>query len=81
MNEDQSGGEGPITGHHRVGYANRLKNHAEGFNRAIEDALRQADEQGRIVLEGTYETEIRFSVEIKYTNPPWIGDYRAAIDP
>ena len=81
MKEDQSGGETGVTGHYRVEYEDRLSNHADGFSMALQRALKKAEKQGLIRLDGQYDAEVRFSVGIEFTNPPWIGDYRVWIDP
>jgi len=78
MNEDQTGGTG-ITGHYTVDEP--MRNHAEGFSRALENALEEAEKQGVIKRGGQYESEVRYSVGIEFTNPPWVGDYRVWLDP
>ena len=81
MEEDQSGGETGVTGHYKVDYDSRLSNHSDGFSRALENALAEAARRKLIEPGRSYDGEIRFSVGIEYTNPPWIGDYRAHLDP
>jgi hypothetical protein len=82
VKEDQSGSETGVTGHYQVvDYDNRLRNHSDGFSRALEDALDQAKRRELIAPGQSYDSEIRFSVGIEYTNPPWIGDYRVYLDP
>jgi len=78
MNEDQSGGETGFTGRYK---AQGQQDHAKGFNKALQNALEQAQEHGAIRVGGSYDSEVRFSVGIEVTNPPWVGDYRVWIDP
>lgn len=81
MKEDQSGGETGVTGHYEVDYDSRLRNHSDGFSKALENALGEAARRKLIEPGRSYDSEIRFSVGIEYTNPPWIGDYRVHLDP
>ena len=82
MKEDQSGGETGVTGHYVVdSYDSRLRSHSDGFSKALENALEEAKERKLIERGRSYDSEIRFSVGIEFTNPPWIGDYGAWIDP
>ncbi len=78
MNEDQGGGAG-VTGSYRVDEP--MRDHTEGFNLALDDALQEAERQGLIKRGGEYDSEVRYSVGIRFTNPPWVGDYRVWIDP
>ena len=78
MNEDQGGGTG-ITGHYTA--REPMDNHAEGFSRALDKALEEAAKQGLIQKGGEYESDVSYSIGIRYTNPPWVGDYRAWINP
>lgn len=78
MNVDQSGSEGGFLGRYtEQGH----QDHARGFSKALQDALQQARENGRIEPGRSYDSEVRFSIGIEVTNPPWVGDYRVWIDP
>jgi hypothetical protein len=79
MNEDQSGGETRFIGHYPV--ERPVQGHADGFSRALQDALQQAQERGVIEVGGKYESEVHFSIDIEVTNPPWVGDYKVSIEP
>ena len=78
MNEDQGGGTG-ITGRYTT--REPMDNHAEGFSRALDNALEAAAKEGLIKKDSEYESDVRYSIGIRYTNPPWVGDYIAWIDP
>ena len=78
MNEDQSGGETGFTGRYvEQGH----QDHAKGFSKALQDALQQARDRGVIDVGRHYDSEVRLSIGIEVTNPPWVGDYRVWIDP
>ncbi len=82
MNEDQSGGETGITGSYEIAdFEERLRNHSDGFSKALEDALDKAAKEKRILPGKEYDSVVRQSIVIKYTNPPWVGDYKVWIDP
>lgn len=77
MNEDQSGEPGYIGRYSEQGH----QDHAKGFSKALQHALQQARDDGAIDVGRHYESEVRFFIDIEVTNPPWVGDYRAWIDP
>jgi hypothetical protein len=58
-----------------------MDDHAAGFSLALQNALEEAEGQGVIRKGGEYDSEVRYSIGIKFTNPPWVGDYRVWIDP
>jgi hypothetical protein len=78
MNQDETGDTG-FTGRYQV--ERPVQNHAEGFSQALQDALEQARREGVIDVGGRYESEVRLSIGIEVTNPPWVPDYRVWIDP
>lgn len=78
MNEDQNGDSTEIMGRYSaLGH----QDHAKGFSKALQDALEQAQERGLIRVGGSYDSEVRFSISIEVTNPPWVGDYRVWLNP
>lgn len=77
MNVDQSGENG-FTGRYTE---QGQQDHARGFSKALQDALQQARDSGRIEPGQSYDSEVRFSIGIEVTNPPWVGDYKVWIDP
>lgn len=81
MNEDQSGGDTGITGSYEVDFDARLQNHSDGFSKALENALEMAAKEKKILPDKEYDSVVRHSIVIKYTNPPWVGDYKVWIDP
>lgn len=78
MKMDESGNEMGFTGRYtEQGH----QDHARGFSKALQNALQQARDSGRIEVGRSYDSEVRFSIGIEVTNPPWVGDYRVWIDP
>jgi hypothetical protein len=63
------------TGKHNPG--KKGTNHAQGFDLAMEEALKDAASKWGV---GTHPAKITFEVSVEVTNPGHVGEYRVILD-